>query len=213
MKIAICTPCHGDTKALFTASLVGMVNYALKQDHELDFAFLLERSSTLVRSRTKLVTRALEWEADYILWADSDHLFAPDAFTRLLSRKVPVVGINYPRRQVDAWPVAVREDNGRRSLVYTTRKKAEANAIEDVITMGFGLCLIDAKVIRALEPMFPLFAVTPTDDGGYETEDAFFFGRLREAGVPLYVDHGVSGQVGHVFETLLTNANSRPTPG
>jgi hypothetical protein len=212
-KIAICTPCHGDTKALFTSSLVGMVNHSLKSNFSLHFEHLIARSSTLVRSRTDLVARAMEWGADYILWADSDHVFASDAFMRLWGRQLPVVGVNYPRREVAAWPTAVREDeSGTRALVYTTKENSEANELEEVITMGFGLCLVDMKVIKALVPLLPLFSVDAKDDGQFETEDAFFFGRLRAAGISLYVDHGVSGQVGHLYETMLTNASAKPPP-
>jgi hypothetical protein len=39
-------------------------------------------------------------------------------------------------------------------------------------------------------------------------EDASFFQELREAGVKVYVDHGLSWQIGHIGERVFTNADA-----
>jgi len=39
-------------------------------------------------------------------------------------------------------------------------------------------------------------------------EDASFFQELREAGIAIHVDHGLSWGVGHIHEHVLTNADA-----
>jgi hypothetical protein len=53
----------------------------------------------------------------------------------------------------------------------------------------------------------PLFDFGRREDGAIVGEDQFFFGKLREAGVPVYLDHGLSWQIGHIGERIHTLAN------
>jgi hypothetical protein len=57
--------------------------------------------------------------------------------------------------------------------------------------------------------MWPLFAIEMLDDGTRIVgEDVFFFRRLREAGIPVYLDHPLSWTIGHVHQSVLTNADA-----
>ena len=81
--------------------------------------------------------------------------------------------------------------------------------------MGLGMCLIrmdcfDALQVKAEEEgkdtFMPLFMFTPTDNyQGMIGEDVYFFKKLKAAGVPIYLDHGVSWEVGHIHKIVLTN--------
>jgi hypothetical protein len=61
-------------------------------------------SSLLPESRNRLVAEALNWDADYMLWMDADHVFPCDALLRLLGRSKLVVGFNYARRHTPTAP-------------------------------------------------------------------------------------------------------------
>jgi hypothetical protein len=39
-------------------------------------------------------------------------------------------------------------------------------------------------------------------------EDVSFFRELTDAGVKVYVDHGLSWEVGHIAERVITNADA-----
>jgi len=210
MKIALCIPCHGDTKADFTFSLARMIAFALKADPSLEIETLIARSSILVQSRTRLFEWSREWGADKILWLDSDHTFPPDALTMLLSRGKAVIGANYRRRHAQVYPAAVKRDaGGQWQLVATTPAKARAEVIEEVDRLGFGLLLMDvARAVAALgEPLYPIFETTSLPDGSFIGEDALFFDRLRAGGLAIHVDHAVSIQVGHLGEQNLKFPN------
>ena len=231
LKIAICIPCYGDPKALFMQSLNSAIKHFYHsklanetgEEYEKEIETFIVRSSMLTESRHRLVAESLNWGADYMLWCDADHTFPPDAICKLWSRSVPVVGCNYPRRCFPTAPTAahiISDDpkKDHRNLVYTTQEKAEADLVEEVSHLGFGLCLINMKVFDALQvhaernglkTFLPLFAFTPTDNHkGMIGEDVFFFKKLRDAGIAVYLDHKVSWEVGHIHEIVLTNEHA-----
>jgi hypothetical protein len=152
-----------------------------------------------------LVQEALGWGANFMLWADADHKFPEAALLRLLSLNLPVVGVNYPRRVHPHRPTASGDGN---ELVWTTEELARDGAVARVHSLGFGFCLIDMTIFETLQrhadeagrgSIWPLFAVEMIGDGTQIIgEDIFFFRRLAEAGVPVYLDHALSWSVGHV---------------
>ena len=223
MKIALCIPRYGDVKGEFTISLGRMLVHSLSQSGgpgPLQIEIFSISSSDLPESRTRLLKRAIEWQARYLLWLDSDHVFPPDTLFRLLRHKLPVVGCNYPRRVEPTGPVAVRIGaDGRMEHVWTTEALAKQGALEEVAHVGLGLCLIDLDVLHQVKAHVdvagPGWAYwNPFDRKllpGSTTrmgEDASFFQELRDAGVKIYVDHALSWQIGHVAERVLTNADA-----
>jgi hypothetical protein len=203
MKIAICIPCHGDTKAEFTGSLARMIAHSLRQDRELEIETLVARSSILVQSRTRLFDWSREWGADRILWLDSDHTFPPEALLQLLKHDVPVVGANYRRRDPRVFPTAVKKDaDGRWQILATTREKAALGRLEEADRIGFGMLLMDPRTVAAAfgEPLYPLFETTSLPNGEFVGEDSLFCDRLIASGLKIWIDHRVSHTIGHIGE-------------
>lgn len=205
MKIAICTPVYRTTEVEFTISLSRMllatnrvpVSVSGRPD-SLDLDLFVVSGSLITFNRALLVRQALEWGASYILWADADHEFPPDALLRLLGHDLPVVGVNYPRR---VWPhrPTARDLDG--NLVRTTEALARERVVQEVESMGFGLCLMKTETLHMLaEPLFEA-----SHDVG---EDVPFFHKLRENGARLYIDHALSWDVGHVASRILRNADA-----
>lgn len=226
LKIALCIPCHGDTKAKFTQCLVSMVAHTLGarvemagEPVEIEFETFMVSCSILPESRNRLVAEAINWEADYMLCMDADHVFPSDALLRLLGRDKLVVGCNYARRFSPTSPTASkRDDSDDGGLLWTTKELAQADSVEEVAHLGLGLCLIDMRVFAVLEQkataegkdhFWPLFRMDPTEDGiRFTGEDVHFFKELREAGVPVFCDHNLSWDVGHLHEQILMNAHT-----
>lgn len=226
MRVAICIPCHRSTEAKFTQCLVAMVARTLGAKVEMDgepvdiqFETFIVASSLLPESRNRLVVEAINWEADYMLWLDADHVFPPDALLRLLGRSKLVVGCNYARRFSPTSPTASkRGTNDEAELVWTTKEKAEAGEVEEVAHLGLGVCLVDMRAYALLETkateqgkkhFWPLFTIPAKPDGiGCIGEDVSYFRLLREAGVKIFLDHELSWEVGHISDTILTNAHT-----
>lgn len=226
MKVAICIPCYGPTQAKFTQSLANMIVHTLSakmQDGDgnelpVQIETFMVSSSMLTESRHRLVAEALRWEADYMLCLDADHVFPHDTFCRLWAHGLPVVGCNYPRRFTPTAPTAAFSIEEKDSLLYTTEEKALAGEVEQCAHLGFGVLLINMKVFDALQDwadkeadgnFLPLFQFIPTENKvGMIGEDVFFFRKLKEAGIVPFVDHGLSWEVGHLHEVILTNAHA-----
>lgn len=222
MKIAICTPHYGDVTAEFAFSLAKMMTRTAQTQINFngqvlfpEMELFMRSSSVLPQLRNILIRDAIAWGANYLLWLDADQKFPDDSLLRLLWHNLPVVGANYPRRVHPHLPTAAGLD-GR--LVATTEALARQGAVSEVLSLGFGCCLIDMTVFGTLEQqaraegeasMWPLFLVEMLDDGTQIVgEDVFFFRRLRRAGIPVHVDHSLSWSIGHVHQRVLTNADA-----
>lgn len=227
MKLAICIPCYGDAKSKFTQSLAAMLVHTAQADLrdengepiKLQIETFIVSTSMLTEGRHRLVAEALTWEADYMLWCDADHTFPHDAFCRLWSHGLPVVGVNYARRIAPTAPTAAYFDgDGPAKQLYTTKELAEAGVVQPCAHMGFGLCLIDMRVFGRLHEraeengeanFLPLFKFEPAEDGiGMIGEDVFFFRKLRDAGITPHIDHALSWEIGHITEAIFTNAHA-----
>lgn len=222
LKIAICVPVYGMTHAKFTQSLANLIVHSLGAEiRDADGAPLrlvletfMVSCSMLTEARHRLVAEALAWGAEWMLCLDADHVFPPDALLRLLAHNLPAVGCNYPRRFTPTAPTAAAADGA----LYTTGDKAAAGLVEPCAHLGFGLLLLDMRLLDALQAQaeaagegnfLPLFKFEPTADKvGMIGEDVFFFRKLAAAGIVPFVDHKLSWEVGHLHEIVLTNATA-----
>lgn len=202
MKIAICTPVHGDTKAAFTQSLALMVGYSAGAMGGVELHLNIQRGH-LPDIRNVLAENAIEWGAAWILWLDADHSFPADTLKRLLAHEKDAVGCNYPKRGQPQYPVAVRDGQP----LHTTEALAKAGKLDEVDSLGLGVCLVRASVFSALEK--PWFTFEPRENGRHASEDVTFFRRLRAAGISAFIDHALSWQIGHISECVLSNADTR----
>jgi hypothetical protein len=207
VKVAICTPCHSDTRASFTDSLGKMLIHAGRQgacvagqQMALDLELFMAGSADLAAIRELLAEMALAADADWLLWLDSDQTFPPDTLARLLAAGRPVVGCNIAQRSDPTGPTASRIEDGALVPVWTDAAKAEQGEIERVDVIGLGVCLVSTALLRALPR--PWFRFEPPG------EDVYFCASLRAAGIHIFVDHGLSWEVGHIALRTLTNADT-----
>jgi hypothetical protein len=220
VKIAICVPHYGDVAAHFAYSLAMMVGETVRTEIEFngetlhpEVQLFFHSSAMLPELRNNLIRVALDWGANFLLFADADHTFPSFSLLRLLSLNLPVVGVNYPRRAHPHRPTACGLDG---ELIWTMEDDANNGAVVQVKSLGLGFCLIDRTVFDALanhaestgnSSIWPLFAVEQFG-GGILGEDLFFFRKLAEANVAVYLDHGLSWSIGHVSQRVLTNADA-----
>lgn len=228
MKIAICIPVYGDPKGKFTQSLCDMLIHFMGANItdaegapiERDVRVFMVSCSMLTESRHRLVMEAMMWDADYMLFLDADHTFPCDLLARLWSSNEAVIGVNYARRCTPTAPTAAKavKEGEDKVLVYTTREKAEAGEIEEVDHLGFGAVLLDMRIFNVLQAkaeeageksMLPLFKFDVAENGiGVIGEDVWFFKKVRDAGIKVFCDHGLSWEIGHLHDQIMTNAHA-----
>lgn len=198
VSVLLGIPSNGDWKADFGMSLAGLVAYSampLKDGRKIQQLRLFNsKGSILPRGRTTLVKQALEMQASHILFLDSDMVFPVQTLHRLLSWDKAVVGCNCPTKMLPSTPTARVEGGPVGTPLYSL---PDDIGIKRVWRVGTGVMLIKTSVFLDIpQPWFPIEWVEELGD--YRGEDWAFCERLDKAGIPIYVDLGLSRVIGHV---------------
>lgn len=193
MKTLIAIPCMDQVPAVFAQSLA-----TLRKVGECSVA--MQIGSLIYTSRNKLAQKAIEIEADYVLWLDSDMTFQPDLmekmFDRLKKDKLDILTGLYFRRVHPYSPVLFdRFDRDGDVFNWSEFQELPEEPFE-VGGCGFGCVLMDAGVFLDVQGRFGnMFA--PIANTG---EDLAFCWRARECGYKIICDPDiVPGHFGHII--------------
>lgn len=198
LRVAICTPVTGGVlTAAYAWSLAELVRCFLSAPYEggsHDCASFIVGGSILLDQRQRCVVEATKYDATHILWLDSDMRVPHDTIQVLLRHGLPVVGANYGRTNIPSIPTAYRDDGDFTGPVYT---RDDSEGLEEVAHCGMGCLLTDIRVFDLIDlPYFDFEAVR--QGAKFRGEDVYFLGKLRERGVPVFIDHDLSKKVAHV---------------
>ena len=206
-RLCICIPTNQSPKPGFAFSVDQFLLALRFPDCPIatwDVAIVFGDGSVIHDSREKLAQGALDMDSSKILFIDDDMTFAPQTVYSLVSRNQPFVACNYPRRKAPHHWAASRAD--LRGLIAT---RPDSTGIEPAHGLGFGMVLMDAKVLRAIPR--PRFLPTWCENAGgfYVSEDVMFCRRATEAGFRPHVDHDASKLIGHCSERVLSYLDGR----
>jgi hypothetical protein len=148
----------------------------------------------IFNQRERLAEEAIKDGADAILWVDSDMRFPKDALEILLSRDLPIVGVNATTRRFPVVPTALDIDPETKDLVKVNSKGK--TGLEQVMGVGFGMVLIKKEVFEATQK--PWFWFEQTDKGGTIGEDIYFCAKAYDAGYQTVIDHDLSMHIRHI---------------
>lgn len=156
--------------------------------------------------------------ADDVLWfLDDDLLWQPDALTRLLAHRLPIVSGLYFLREEPHLPVAGRQVSAPGELPRrTVNLRRIGPGLQEVDYTGAGCLLIRRDVLEALESQQPWFDYTcgttrvgvPREERWQPTlsdawpEDWYFCQKARDAGYHIALDASVLGA--HLSHRLVT---------
>ncbi len=221
VKVAICVPAHDNLPTYFAYDLAGMIGWTTRHFSEPgaieEISLHMVKGTYVHTARQDLVVAALQGEADYILFLDSDMRFPKDALVRLMSHRKAMVGTNYARRGVPPEFVAIKtqthlDEDGERVEGELLQTKADSAGLEEVEALGFGCILIHRTVFQAMGQVhdprekgpFWFFEYAP-DLKTHVGEDVYFCRLAREVGTTIYVDHDLSKDIRHIgqFEYAL----------
>lgn len=194
-KILIAVPCMNQVPAEFAQSI--------SQIKKVDQCAVVFQIGTLVYiARDKLAEIAVECEADYILWLDSDMVFDPDILVRMLdviqNTDIDILSGLYFRR-VEPYTPTIFEHLELEGDVIEWKEFTHVPAKPfEIAGCGFGCVLMPTEIIKAVKSAYnALF--TPFNSVG---EDLAFCWRARQLGYHLYCDPRIT--LGHVGYTLVT---------
>lgn len=201
-KLCVCIPSGFEVKTDFALSLthlcLHMSRTAVPGYTQTTLITANKRSSVLPALRESLIEDALRNECTHALFVDSDQCFPPDTVHRLAAHHKPVVGANIALKCLPSQPSA-RNSYTERKPVYSNGK----TGLERVKYLGFGVTLLHLGIFARMQR--PWFAFSWAKDVGHIGEDITFFDQLDKLGVPVYVDHDLSLQVGHCGDFMYTH--------
>ena len=200
-KILIAVPCMDMVSARFAQSLT-----TLKKVGQCTVSFLI--GSLVYDSRNKLAGMAVEMDADYILWFDSDMVFPPDTLERMMKvldehPEIDVLSGLYFRRGHPFTPVLFSklEVNDEGTLDFADVEELPDELFE-IAGCGFGCVLMRTEMlldIAAKEGGGMWFS--PIANAG---EDCAFCIRARENGYRIFCDPNI--HLGHMAYTPVTKS-------
>lgn len=208
LNVICCIPSNGTVPMGFALSLAqAMAHFAsLPYDGQKKIGLWNVRSSNLAEGRQRLVAKAMEDQATHIMWFDSDMKFPPDTITRLLNHAKPVVGVNYPQKNIEARPTAYLDSPDYVGPVYSGER---ATGLQEVSVLGMGVMLTELAVFDVLPLPHFKFTPLPPENTRHSGEDVHFCHELSKLGIPVFVDHDLSKECAHIGEFEYTNQLSK----
>lgn len=198
-KILIAVPCMDMVSARFAQSLT-----TLKKVGQCTVSFLI--GSLVYDSRNKLAGLAMQMEADYIMWFDSDMVFRPDTLERMMdvmdkNPDIEILSGLYVRRGAPFTPVIFSklEVNEHGELEWDDVVDIPDEPFE-VAGCGFGCVLMKTDC---------LYEIASKENGGMwftpiagAGEDCAFCIRARESGYKIWCDPRI--ELGHMAYAPVT---------
>lgn len=194
-KTFIAVPCMDQVPAQFAHCLS-----LIQKVGEATVGFQI--GSLVYSSRNELARKAIASEADFVLWLDSDMVFAPDLLPKLMAHmadpEVSIVTGVYYRRNTPYTPVLYGQlDFEDKNCIWTEAEGDLPTEPFEVAGAGFGGILMRAGVILDVAAKFgELF--NPIHGTG---EDLSFCWRARQCGHKILCDPSI--QLGHVGHTII----------
>ena len=196
MKVFIAVPSMDTIPALFAQSLA-----LLQRDCEVQIGW--EVGSLVYHARNNLARQALKTDADYVLWLDSDMVFAPDTLIRMLKvckdNDIDFLTAVCFRRKPPYTPCLFdRLEKVEKGASYTALMSVPEGLFK-VGGCGFAGVLMASHVLLSVQSKFNGRMFDPMDGFG---EDVSFCWRARQCGYDIWCDSSI--EFGHVGNCIVT---------
>lgn len=199
MKTLIAVPCMDQVPSSFCQSVS-----TLNRVDDCMIAFQV--GSLVYESRAKLAQRALEMDADWMLWLDSDMVFNSDLLYRMLETATKeetdfVTGVYYRRVEPYAPTLFSKLDCTEGAVTWENVQEIPDHPFE-VEGCGFGAVLLHTQVLFDVLAKFDGRMFQPIDGIG---EDLSFCWRARQCGYKIIADPSLP--LGHMGHVMITKAH------
>ena len=197
MNILIAVPSMESVPAVFAQSLA-----MLKKVGNCAVAFQV--GSLVYESRNDLAKYAVQSEADYVLWLDSDMMFEPELLEKMMAtlqeKDLDILSGIYYRRRHPFSPVlmkklSIAENN---FCEYENFNAYPEDGIFEVEGIGFGCVLMKSDVLMDIKATYNDW-FSPFGRVG---EDLSFCWRARQTGHKIFADPSI--QLGHCGQQIIT---------
>ena len=198
MKIMVAIPCMEYAHVNFAYSLRTL--RTVGETH-----FVMKPNSLIYTARNELAAIAVFNNVDYVLWLDSDMVFAPNTLVKMVrdleQNDLDIVTGLYFRRNPPFTPVLFDELKRDGDAISWSEFAEIPSGLFEVGGCGFGCVLMRAEVLQKVQETCGLL-FAPIGNNG---EDVAFCIRARECGYKIYCDPEV--KCGHVAHTVINEAH------
>jgi glycosyltransferase involved in cell wall biosynthesis len=193
LKISVAIVTRGEVLIETMMCLIHALNRLSADKHHIHLNF--RRGTYIHDLRNQCFQTALEAEADYLIFIDSDVTFEPDSISRLLESQKDVIGASYNMKGLPlVSTVKFIDENG----VLIEKQDVPTDRPFKLFAVATGFMLIKMDSVKKLVHPFD-FARNP--DESLIGEDVNFCKRCRdELGLDIWCDLRI--KVGHIGEYL-----------
>jgi hypothetical protein len=190
-KLAILVPTRDMVHSHFSYCLAQLMKTTSEMG--IDTYLFYDSSTILLNQREKLIEKAKEVRADYVLWLDSDMMFPSTTALRLLEHNKDIIACNYMKRTKGEKTVAYTDVSDWESWVPLDK----VNGLVKVEGVGMGCMLMKTNVFAPL--VKPYFEFTFKEDSqDWYGEDFNLLAKLRKLGYDVYIDTVLSKDIKHI---------------
>lgn len=151
--------------------------------------------SLISKSRNLCAERAVREGWTHLLFIDTDQTFPITTPNQLFSHRLPIVACNIATKKIPPQRTAcLRPKVGQAHRL--ARQPMRTTGLEKVWRVGCGIMLIETEVFRRVPR--PWFHFGWDEDNELTGEDWYFLEKAESFEIPVYVDHDLSAQVGHL---------------
>ena len=190
-KLAVLIPCRDTLHSAHALCLAEMIK--LNTMNDIDTHVFMDASTILLTQRERLATEAVNLDAEYLLWLDSDITFPATTAMRLMAHDEPIVACNYIRRQLPAKGVAYEVigdwNNPLPFDIY--------NHLVEVQGVGMGCMLMRTEIFSQIPKPWFEFGWSP-DSNDHLGEDMILCQKMAAAGYPIKIDSQLSQDLRHL---------------
>jgi hypothetical protein len=190
-SVAILVPTKDTVYSHFSYSLCNLVKTTTQMGIETYLFF--DSSTILINQREHLIDQAIDINAEWVLWLDSDMMFPSTTLLRLLAHKQDIVACNYMKRSYPLKTVAYTDTTDWETWIPLKN-------VDELVTaeaVGMGCLLMKTEIFKTLEkPYFEYTYQSETKDWG--GEDFTLFRKLNKLGYELKIDMNLSNEIYHI---------------
>jgi len=190
-KLAVCIPTRDTLHSAHAMSLVELVKFNTMND--IDTHVFMDASTILLTQRERLASMAVELDAEYILWLDSDIVFPATTAVRLMAHNEPVVAANYVRRQLPAKGVAYQK-------IGDWQNPLPFEVYDELVTVqgvGMGCVLMKTEIFSKIPKPWFEFGWSP-ESNDFLGEDMILCQKMANVGYEVKIDTVLSQELRHL---------------
>ena len=192
MKLAILLPVY---KSIEAEAFISLINLMTKELKNVKYHIFVHAYDIIDKARNELVKQAINAECTHILFIDSDQKISEGTFTRLFKvmqdKNAKIVSALIFTKKFPYLPQPRKLKYNYLDIIYDY----PIDEIIEVDGIGMGCVLIDTSVFNEIG--FPYFKFDWAERSGEPfqvSEDLFFCNKVREKGIKILVDTGITSE-------------------